>query len=183
MAVYFIFGTYMQELYLPDMATSSVFYGSTYISAGNVSEFGDECNANVQIVENNLNIADSFQPITRIYLEYDMESNLSEHIFIIEDRLISSSTLDHRINFNNMSTNEALDWMDGIAYGELMDLEEENAEDEQLNSLIDDTYQQMEMDELNLNFINLEFTPSNRHVSAYKFCVVCETYGHSESDH
>ena len=91
-----------------------------------MSEFGDECNANVQIVENNLSIADSFQPIIRIYVEYDMKSNLSEDIYIytIEDGLILSLALDHQMNFNDMSTNEALDWMDGIAYGEFMDLEE-----------------------------------------------------------
>ena len=125
MATYFMFNTNTNEIYLHNIATSPVYYGSVYIPIENASEFDMESKATITIMDNNLVTAGTFQPISIVRIDYEMESNTSEIFFTTDEGLVSSSMLDHHINFANMDTNEVEYWMDGIANGEYMDWEEE----------------------------------------------------------
>ena len=184
MAVYFIFDIYMNEIQLPDIAENSVFYGFNYMIAENANAYDQQCKANVTTTEeNHLLIADSFTPMTAIYFDYDLDSNFSNDIYTTADGIFSLFALDHHFNLNELSISEAPDPMDGIAYGEFLDFEEEHADDERFNQMIDEVYNQMELQDLNTEFNSLNFSSNNPHVSAWKFCTICDTYWHSIDDH
>ena len=102
MSVYFIFGTYVQELYLPDIGTYSVFNGTSYMITEKVTEFeNNACYPTITFIENNLHLAKSFQPISSIYFDYDIESVGSDDIYLNLDGLMSLSMIDHRLTLKN----------------------------------------------------------------------------------
>ena len=62
-------------------------------------------------------------------------------------------------------------------------MEEEDLDEYNFNIQIDKAYYEMEMTDLNMEFVNMTFVPSNAHVLAWAYCTICENFGHNECDH
>ena len=183
MAVYFIVNIIALDEIQPDIVKNSVYYGTNYMITENVVEYDNHCNVNVTTVENQLSIANSFTPITIINIDYDLESDLSDCVYSTADGLVSLSALDYQLNFEDLISSEALQLMDTIAYGDFLDDEEEHADDEHFNRLVDEAYDHMDVCESTEEFHNLKVPPSNQHVSAWQFCTQCGNYGHLSNEH
>ena len=80
----------------------------------NIEKFSElvynECYPYITTIET-LHIAKSFQPITTINIDYEIDSNCSEEVYSTQEGLVTSSMIDHRLNFEEMSTEEAIDLM------------------------------------------------------------------------
>ena len=184
MAAYFEFNTYMKETYLIDFAQYCCFNGSAYMIPEYTQSFDlQEYQPRITIEDTHLSYANSNHPIVMLKIEYDLESTNSEDVFLTEDGMMASSALDYRMNFDELTTAEALEIMDSIANGEMEDAEEEELEDYNFNIQLDKAYEEMELTDLNVEFLNMTFVPRNAHVSAWSYCQLCENYGHNESDH
>ena len=130
-----------------------------------------------------LHIAKSFQPVTTINIDYEIDSNCSEEVYSTQEGLVTSSMIDHRLNFEEMSTEEAMDLMEYIADGDFQESLDEEMEDMEFENLIEESYNVIEFYNHNEEFINMNFQPVNSHVSAWSYCTVCQSYGHAEDDH
>ena len=175
MAVYFIVNIIALDEIQPDIVKNSVYYGTNYMIAENTVDYDNHCKLNVTTVENQFSIADSFTPRSIINIDYDIESNLSDCIFSTADGLVSLSALDYQLNFDDLNLSEALELMDTVAYGDFLDNQEEQKDDERFNQLVDEEYDHMDVrEELNVVSHKLEIPPHNPHVSAWQFCMNCD---------
>ena len=162
----------------------AAFYETRYARIEKTKNFMvSECFANVTITESVLIEAQSNQCKITIYIDSDMDSILSDDIYTTDDGIFAASAIDHTLNFEDMTTQEAEDLMNTIADGSYMDWVEEDEEEQAFNKLIDDCYEQMEYNDTNNQFINNNFIPVNLHISVWSFCAVCDSYGHTEADH
>jgi len=170
MAVYFIFDNYMKELFLPDIGTYSLFYGSSYMIQENAIEFDNQSSySNISITENSFNFAEVFQPKSILNVDYDMDSNQSDDVYLMLDGYVSSSQLDYMANYDELTTEEAIELMATIADAEQMDMDEDELEEDKFNQLVDQAYQDIKIQDLNMDFINMSFIPSAAHVSICNF--------------
>jgi len=160
------------------------FYETRYAIIEEATHFiVNEGVPNVSIIESVLQTAQSNQCKITIYFDSDLDSIMSDDIYTTDDGIFATSAIDHTLNFEDLTTQEAEDLMHTIADGSYMDWVEEDAEEEAFNKLVDACYEQMELDETNNQFLNNNFIPNNSHISAWAFCTVCDNYGHTECDH
>ena len=186
MAAYFVFDNYKKEMI--EIGEYCSFNGTAYMIPEytqliEIQEYKATITSVETGVDTHLTYTISNQPIVILKVEYDLESNNSEDVFQTEDGMIASSALDYRMNFDELTTAEALELMEYIANGDMEDAEEDELEDYNFNAQLDKAYDEMDLTDLNEDFLNMTFVPRNAHVSAWRYCNVCENYGHNESDH
>ena len=100
--------------------------------------------------------------------EYDNTIDEEEDIYLQSNGcLVSSSVLEKKLNFEDLSTEEALDLIQLIAEGQAED--EEEIEEEKTQKAIDNTYSSMELEalqELDANFQDLGLVLPNEDLPA-----------------
>ena len=105
---------------MPDIAEYFCFYGSAYMIPENAQPIDNQqYQANITIEDTKLCSANVFHPRALIYMDYDLESINSEEVYMTADGMMASSALDWRLNFEELTTTEAIELMGSIANGEI----------------------------------------------------------------
>ena len=179
----YIFCSCMNEIRMIE-SSNNYYNGSVYIKLEQATNFYQPTfHAAITVIKEEVHIAEAHVVKIAFYYDCDLDSNISDSIFITEDGLLALSVLDHHLNYDDIDTDDALKIMDTIAYGEYLDEQEQVIEDENFDTMIDEAYLNMGMEDITTLFNNINFVPSIAHISAFAYCDICEIYGHNLENH